>query len=181
MKRVFLVAMIMRSILIAAFVLVATSASAQGLDDAIFQCEAVVNGHLSAVPCDQVLKVSDMPATKTLAVHSSEMIDGWPLHAAIAYEVVASGMDGYTTMYLQGQNSIRGPLTREANPVLAPFANKPLAMAVAKTGVAVLVAWLLLKYHGENPRVAFWTATLMGVTWNWAAIHNQALIARFQQ
>ena len=138
----------------------------------------------------QELRIGQLPALEDatqattgqkLSVQSSSMVDGWPLHAAVAFEIIASGVDGYTTMYLDGQDSVRAPRTAEVSPVLAPFSNQPITMAVMKTGIAVAVGWLLIKYHAENPRLAFWTAAILGGVYTWAGIHNQKLIASVNQ
>lgn len=69
-------------------------------------------------------------------------------HAAIGSFLVASFADLSTTMYMSGKGGFE-----EANPVLRPFYDKPVTMALVKGGLATLVAYALMRLHKKHPKL----------------------------
>ncbi len=97
------------------------------------------------------------------------------VHVAIGSALVAHGADIATSMYLRGSDPIH---YREANPLLRPFQDTPIAFAVAKMGVAVAASAALLRIHHSHPRAAFWTACGTTALISYVAFRNNQLIQR---
>lgn len=80
--------------------------------------------------------------------------DGLRLHVALTAFMAAQGADLSTTMYCAGAQRCR-----EANPIMAPFFTRPIAMGAVKMGTAALTSWALIHFHAKHPRLTFWLAT----------------------
>lgn len=102
---------------------------------------------------------------------SARAEDGWPLHLALGTYMTLNGVDLAETMYLVG--SRRG---QEANPVMAPFANRPVLMGAVKMGVDSAAVYYILRIHKTHPRIA-WLLTGLGIAVeSYASIHNARLL-----
>lgn len=99
--------------------------------------------------------------------------DGWPTHLAIGSYMTLQGADLSTTMYVLGAK--RGV---EANALLAPFSNKPVAFGIIKMGAASASSYLLLRLHRTRPRLAFWLAVGGSAFYVGIVAHNAQVLAR---
>jgi hypothetical protein len=75
-------------------------------------------------------------------------------HLAIGSTMVAHFADISTTAWALGKGGYA-----EANPVLKPFADDPVTLAIAKGGIATLAAYLMLRLHEGHPR----TVIVLGI------------------
>jgi len=93
------------------------------------------------------------------------------LHLALASYTTLNGADLATTEFLLGSD--RG---REANPILAPFSNRPVAYGAVKMGLSAGTVWLLLRYHHDHPKLA-WGLTTLGIAVEGFTVwHNYTLL-----
>ena len=76
--------------------------------------------------------------------------DRWWADGAILASGVAAAADLSTTSYNRG----KFPTTfREANLILRPFANDPVALAVVKGSMDGVTIWILIKQHKKHPKL----------------------------
>lgn len=97
----------------------------------------------------------------------------WVLHTAIASYMTLNGSDLAETMYVIGAN--RG---REANPIFAPFSNRPILFGAAKIGIDTAVSYALIKYHERHPKLALAGAILGIVVESYVVVHNATLLPK---
>jgi len=97
--------------------------------------------------------------------------DGWPTHLMLGTYMTLNGADLSTTMFLLGSRQ-----GREANPLLAPFADKPVAFGAVKIGIATTTTYLLLRMHKQRPKLAFGLAIAGSVVYAAVVRHNARLI-----
>lgn len=71
----------------------------------------------------------------------------WLTHGLLTAQMFAQGVDAGQSMYLLGRGH------REINPVLAPFAQQPVAFGAVKFGLAAASSFWMLKYHEKHPRL----------------------------
>jgi hypothetical protein len=93
--------------------------------------------------------------------------DSTAIHVALVAGMGAQGADLSTTMYCLGRRNCV-----EANPLFAPFAQKPLLAGAWKMGVAAGSAWALLKIHEKHPKLAFWISVAQAAGYSWVAMRN---------
>lgn len=98
----------------------------------------------------------------------------WPARSRqmIVASAVAQAADLGTTLYGTG----RGVL--EANPVLRPFQDRPLAMSAVKVGVTTASTWALWQLHREHPKAVFWIALEQTVLFTTVTALNARAIRR---
>jgi len=92
------------------------------------------------------------------------------LHVSIGASMVGHGTDVAVSMYHLGRDPTR---YREANPILRPFADRPLAFGVVKMGLAVGVNVALLKVHRARPRLALAMSLAQTAAIGYVAWRNQ--------
>lgn len=97
----------------------------------------------------------------------------WPTHLAIGTFMTAQGTDLSTSMYLLGSNQ-----GREANPLLAPFADKPVVFGALKMGLGSTASYLILRIHKTHPKLAFALAAVGASIYIGATVHNARLLRR---
>lgn len=92
-------------------------------------------------------------------------------HIAIAGMMVSGATALSITSYAMGAGGFE-----EANPLLKPLADDPVALAVVKTSVQVAVGWLILHEHHKSPK-AYLVAALVMCAINTAdAVHDARVI-----
>src|SRR5665213_3286596 len=97
--------------------------------------------------------------------------DGWPTHIAVGSYIVLQGIDLATTEYGLGTRKVI-----EGNPILAPFSSNPVKYGAFKMITAVGTSYLLLHYHTNHPKLAFWTAVAADVIYTGVVVHNSRAI-----
>ena len=86
----------------------------------------------------------------------------------LAAEAVLHTADMITTSY----DLTLGSSAREANPLLAPFTGKPVAVVALSGAINILQAYTIARLQHRHPKIALWWArTLVGVE-VWATINN---------
>ena len=86
----------------------------------------------------------------------------------LAAEAVLHSADMITTAYDLTLSSS----AREANPLLAPFAAKPVSVVALSGAINILQAYTIAKLQHRHPKIALWWArALVGVE-VWATINN---------
>lgn len=102
-------------------------------------------------------------------VHDFAAVErAWSKAATVA---IGGAMVGQFTDLAVTEYAIGAGVLREANPILAPLAHRPVEMAIAKGTMAVGVSYALVKLKQRHPKAAFWTAVVLagvqaGVTWH---------------
>ena len=92
-------------------------------------------------------------------------------HLVIASSMVAHMADLSTTSWAMGKGG-----HMEANPILRPFASDPVALAVAKGGLAVGLNYALLTLHEKKPKTVLVAGIAQTLVFGWIAHRNaQAL------
>lgn len=94
-------------------------------------------------------------------------------HLAIGASITAAGMDLATSMHCLGARTCR-----EVNPLLRPLEGQPLAFGAVKGASSALVAWLLLRYHREHPRLVRVVALALTASSTYIAVRNTRLVRR---
>jgi len=89
--------------------------------------------------------------------------------ALIAYNASVIA-DTSSTLYLLEKGGYR-----EANPVLAPFSDRPAAHAALRAGLAVGTTYSLIKLREAKPRLAFWITVASIAANSFATFHNMSL------
>ena len=93
------------------------------------------------------------------------------LDLSVASYLILQGTDLGTTEYALG--SQRG---YEANVLMAPFSNNPVAMGVIKMSVAVATSYMMLKYHQDHPKLVL-VLSLAGTAFYAGVVaHNARII-----
>lgn len=77
-----------------------------------------------------------------------ELPDHWWADAALFTAGVAATADLSATSWALGRGGFI-----EANPILRPFADDPVKIAVVKSAVDGASIWVLLKYHKQRPKL----------------------------
>jgi len=95
------------------------------------------------------------------------------MHGAIAASMLAHAADLGTTMYALGKDPDH---FKEANPILRPLSDQPVAFSLAKFGVAVGLNYLLLKQHQRHPKATLIAAIASAVVTGYVAKRNHDLL-----
>lgn len=69
------------------------------------------------------------------------------LHVSVGCSMLTSALDYGVTMHCLGARTCT-----EANQLLAPFSNNPIAFGSIKMGTAVGVNYMLLRFHERKPK-----------------------------
>jgi hypothetical protein len=105
--------------------------------------------------------------------------DGAPrLSFLIATEMILHSADMFTTVH---NLEVDGGSVREANPLLAPFSQRPLALVAVSSAVNALQVLTIAKLRPRHPKLAkAWALILIG-TEAYAVAHNVRLAGRLQR
>jgi hypothetical protein len=97
--------------------------------------------------------------------------DRGPIHVALGAYMTLNGVDLAETMYLLGAQQ-----GHEGNPVLAPFADHPVAYGAVKIAAASAFIYTMLQLHRTHPRLT-WVLTGFGIAAeSFTAVHNARLL-----
>lgn len=91
------------------------------------------------------------------------------LHVSLGALMVAHGADVSTSMFVFGRDPDN---YYEANPILRPFTEKPIAFGAVKMGLAVAATYSLLKLHPKHPRMALVVSVVQTVAVVYVAHRN---------
>lgn len=97
------------------------------------------------------------------------------LHVSIGCSMIATGIDYGVTAYALG-----GGHLREANVLLAPLSDKPVAFGAVKMGTAVATNYLLLRMHEAKPKTSLAIGLGSCVTYSAVSIINARRLDRVQ-
>jgi hypothetical protein len=89
------------------------------------------------------------------------------LHIALAAIMAAQGADLATTMYALGTKRFD-----EANASFDGLTHTPWLAGAMKMSVAVGFSYVMLRYHREHPRAAFWITVAAAGGYSALAVHN---------
>lgn len=110
-----------------------------------------------------------IPLFLTLQLFTAENMS----HAVIASSMIAHGADLSTTSWALGKN---GDRFKEANPLLRPFSDDPVKLAIAKMGTATLANYILLKMHVKHPKVVIAVGIAQTIAIGFVAHRNAQLV-----
>lgn len=107
------------------------------------------------------------------SIHAQELNDNWIVHTAIGTYMTLNGVDLSETMYLLGsKNGV------EANPVFAPWSNKPALFGAAKMSIDTLASYGIIAIHKDHPKLAL-ILSIIGISAEgWVSVHNYKLIPK---
>ena len=79
------------------------------------------------------------------------------IHIALAGVIIAHSADLSTTSWAIGRNPDK---FREANPLMRPFADDPIKLAVVKMGTAGSINYMLFRLHKNHPKLTLILAVI---------------------
>jgi hypothetical protein len=98
------------------------------------------------------------------------------LRVLLAAQAAIHSADMITTV-----SALRHGNVREANPLLRPFAARPVALVAVSSGINVLQMYTVAKLHRRHPKIArAWSLILMGVE-AYAVSNNLRVAGRIRQ
>jgi hypothetical protein len=83
---------------------------------------------------------------------------------------IAQFADLSTTMYMSGKGGFK-----EANPILRPYFDKPIRMALIKGGLTTLSSYLLIRLHKKHPKLVTFISTILASGIGYIAYQNSKL------
>ena len=108
-----------------------------------------------------------------LLVLQLSIVDERILHSVIASSMIAHGADLSTTSWALGKS---GSQFKEANPLLRPFADDPVKLAIAKMGSATAANYILLKLHKNHPKLVLTIGIAQTIAIGFVAHRNAQLV-----
>jgi hypothetical protein len=96
-----------------------------------------------------------------------------PIHLLVGAGLVLHAADLSVTSWMLGKEDGR---FYEANPLMRPFADDPIKLAVAKMTIAVAVNYGILRLYQRNPKTAIVVGILQTIGIGYVAHRNAQLL-----